>query len=149
MSIGQLGVIPAGSGSLRFLAAGPILVFFTGHSLPLQALGNGPNSSEIYGANISAYAGQYGQLLFQTGRGGNVLDDISFSTQAIPEPSVLSILSLSAVILPLWRRWRRATWAMVRTGGCPPGELHCPRLEFPSNAILSSRRRSIRCQVTL
>jgi hypothetical protein len=107
-AIGQSGVIPAGSESLRFLSLGQLSVSFAGHSLPLQVLGNGPNASQIYGANISAYAGQYGQMLFQAGPGGiYVLDNISFSSQAIPEPGAPSILGLGALVLSLWRRKRQ------------------------------------------
>jgi hypothetical protein len=103
-SIGQSGVIPTGSESLRFLGSGGFSVSFAGHSLPLQDLGNGPNFSDIYGANIAAYAGAYGQLLFQAGPGGAYyLDDISFSTQAIPEPGVVPILALGA-LMPWLRR---------------------------------------------
>ena len=106
-SIGQSGVIPAGSESLRFLAGGELSVYFAGHALPLQVLGSGPNASEIYAADISAYAGQYGQLLFQAGRGGiDGLDDITFSAQAIPEPGPAAIVGLGGVILCL-RRQRR------------------------------------------
>ena len=99
-AIGQSGTIPADAKSLTFLSIGPFSVFFAGHSLLLQPLGNGPNFSEIYGADISAYAGEYGQLLFQAGGGGDyILDDITFSTQPVPEPAVLSILGLGLVML--------------------------------------------------
>jgi hypothetical protein len=117
-SIAQSGTIPTGSESLRFLSLGQLSVFFAGHSLPLEFLGNGPNASQIYGANISAYAGQYGQLMFQTGPssndGINVLDDITFSAQGIPEPGALSILGLGALALCLQRRGRRARPATTR-----------------------------------
>jgi hypothetical protein len=106
-SIGQSGVVPADAKSLRFLEDEPFSVFFAGHSIPLQDLGNGPNSSTILGADISAYAGQYGQLVFQAGIGGvYLLDDITFSTQPIPEPGALSILCLGALMLSLrFSRW--------------------------------------------
>jgi hypothetical protein len=116
-AIAQSGVIPAGSESLRFLALGELSVFFAGHSLPLQVLGNLPYFGQIYGANISAYAGQYGQLMFQTSPssfgGINILDDISFSTQAIQEPGVLSILGLGASMLSLLHWARRARSAGI------------------------------------
>ena len=101
-SIGQSGVIPAGAETLLFLGS-PFSVFFAGHALPLQALGDG------FGVNITAYAGQYGQLLFQARAGGAYyLDDISFSTQAIPEPAPVSVLALGGLVLSLRRRRRRA-----------------------------------------
>ena len=100
-AIGQSGLIPTSDKSLGFLAlGGQFSVFFAGHSLLVRPLGNGPNFSEIYGADISAYAGEYGQLLFQAGGGGGYyLDDITFSTQPVPEPAVLSILGLGLVML--------------------------------------------------
>jgi hypothetical protein len=114
MSIAQSGAIPAGSESLTF-AGSRFSVFFAGHALPLQALGSGPNSGDGWGANISAYAGQYGQLLFQAGPGGAYyLDDIAFSTRAIPEPAVLSILGLGVLMLSLGCRRRRARSAAMR-----------------------------------
>jgi hypothetical protein len=111
-SIGQSGVIPTGSESLRLLALGGFLVSFAGHPVPLQFLASGPGGGAFYGADISAYAGQYGQLTFQTGPsssvGVNLLDDISFSTLPIPEPGVFSIIALGASILSLRRRRHRA-----------------------------------------
>ena len=79
-SIAQSGLIPSGAKSLTFLAVEPFLVFFAGHSLPLQNIASGPgNLGEVYAADISGYAGQYGQLVFQAGLGGTrYLDDISF-----------------------------------------------------------------------
>jgi hypothetical protein len=118
VSIAQSGTVPAGSESLTFLALGGFSVSFAGHSLPLQVLGNLPYYGQIYGANISAYAGQYGQLMFQTGPfssdGVNILDDIAFSAQGIPEPGALSILGLGALVLGLQRRGRRARPATTR-----------------------------------
>ena len=118
VSIAQSGTVPAGSESLRFLESGGLLVSFAGHPLPLELLGNGPNASYVYGANISAYAGQYGQLTFETSpslNGGyNILDDITFSAQPITEPGVLPVLSLGALILSPRRRRRRARAATIR-----------------------------------
>ncbi len=108
-SIGQSGVIPAGTESLRFLASGLFSVSFAGHPLQLQDLGTGLSFGEFYGADVSAYAGQSGQLLFQAGPGGIYeIDDISFSAQPIAEPGVLSILGLGALTLLLAARARRA-----------------------------------------
>ncbi len=109
-AIGQSGTIPPGSQSLTFLSFEQFSVSFAGHSLPLQLLGEGPNASQMYGADISAYAGQYGQLLFQTAPGGGqeILDDIAFSTQSIPEPGMFSIIALGALLLCQRRLGRRA-----------------------------------------
>ena len=96
-------MIPADSESLRFLSLGEFSLSFAGHSIPLKVLGNLPYFGQIYGADISAYAGECGLLTFQTGplssNGINILDDITFSTQPVPEPGVLSILGLGVVML--------------------------------------------------
>lgn len=116
VGISQSGTIPAGSESLTFFAIGRFSASFAGHALPLEVLGDGPNNSVIYGADISAYAGDYGQLLFQTGyfssQGLNILDDITFSTQSIPEPDVLPIFGLGILILGFCRS-RRAVSALA------------------------------------
>lgn len=107
MAIAQSGTIPVGSESLTFLSLGEFSVSFAGHSLPVEVLGNLPFYGTIYGVDISAYAGQFGQLLFQIGPlssdGINLLDDITFSTQSIPEPGVISMLGLGASLFGLWR----------------------------------------------
>jgi hypothetical protein len=107
LSMSQSAVIPIGSQSLRYLQIGFFSVSFAGHALPIQLLGNGPRFGQIYGADVSQYAGQYGQLTFQTGALSNpvdnLLDDITFSTQPIPEPGVLAILGLGTLMLSLRR----------------------------------------------
>jgi hypothetical protein len=122
MSIAQSGTVPAGSESLRFLAGAPFLVSFAGHSIAIALLGPGNPNGLLYGGDISAYAGEYGQLVFQTyalsSGGVNPLDDISFSTQPIPEPGALSILFVGALMLSRRPRRRRTRSAAVRSGGC-------------------------------
>jgi hypothetical protein len=122
-SIAQSGTIPAGSESLRVLALGGFLVSFAGHPVPLQFLASGPGGGAFCGADISAYAGQYGQLAFQIGPfssgGVNLLDDISFSTQAIPEPGALPMLGLVALVLSLRSSGRRVRSAEMRRGRRP------------------------------
>jgi hypothetical protein len=107
MAIAQSGTIPAGSDSLTFEALGVFSVSFAGHPLPIEVLGNLPSYGTIYGVDISAYAGQYGQLMFQIGpftSGGlNMLDDVAFSPQSIPEPGTISMLGLGTFILGMWR----------------------------------------------
>jgi hypothetical protein len=116
MGIEQPGTIPVGSESLTFLSHGTFAVSFGGHPLTLEVLGYGPNNSLLYGADISAYAGTYGEILFQTGNfssvGLNVLDDITFSPQPIPEPGVISMLGLGTLIFGL-RRSRSAVQAQA------------------------------------
>ena len=63
----------------------------------------------VYGVNVTPYEGQSGQLEF-TAFGGNApsqieLDDISFSTQAVPEPNPLALTGVGALLFALYRRF--------------------------------------------
>jgi hypothetical protein len=104
-SVFQTGQIPADSLSLIYLGGGAVRVSFNGQTLPRIAVGSTANST-IWGADISGYAGQSGELRFtapwlSTG----MLDSILFSPTAIPEPSVLV---LSAIfVLCLFRMMKR------------------------------------------
>ncbi len=115
-AIYQTGVVPTGTMSLQFLTAlvwfpGDMEVSVSGTSLPLQVLNSTPTSALI-GADLSAYAGQTVELRFtslpyQEGRGINTyLDKIEFSTQPVPEPSVVAlfILGSGGLFLASWRR---------------------------------------------
>jgi hypothetical protein len=109
-SISQTGLIPIGTESLLFDADTPsFVVSLGGQSLSFIAISNALNSAghsyTVYGADISAFAGQLETLIFS---GGGVLDDIQFSTTTIPEPSAISVLCLgSGVLLYLRRKSRR------------------------------------------
>jgi hypothetical protein len=59
------------------------------------------SAATIVGEDISSFAGQTGQLLFQ---GGGELDNIVFSTQPIPEPSSFVLFGTSALLLGFFRR---------------------------------------------
>ena len=69
---------------------------FSGQVIPLTQVGSGPNYS-ILGGDISAFAGQNGELRFTAGSG--VLDNIQFSPIAIPEPSTVSLVALAGLAL--------------------------------------------------
>jgi hypothetical protein len=115
-SISQTGTIPAGTQSLLFEAepgvsppTGALELQIGTQSVTFSAVGMGPNYT-LYGANISAWAGQTESLTFsasETSSGLNnwELDDISFSTTAIPEPSPLALTGVGAVLLALYRRF--------------------------------------------
>jgi hypothetical protein len=109
-SIGQTGTIPDTMQSLTFYlgnAFGTLQVSFNGHNIPYNAIGNGANYT-IYGADISGYAGQTGQLLFTAPvNNAGLLDYIQFSSTAIPEPSSLALGTLGALLLG-FRRWRNS-----------------------------------------
>ncbi len=112
-SISQTGTIPAGTKSLLFEAhsgSGALDVLLGTQIVPFVAVGIGPNYT-LYGANISAWAGQTEQLAFaacesSTGLNNWVIDDISFSTTVVvPEPGPLALTGVGAVLFALCRRF--------------------------------------------
>jgi hypothetical protein len=114
-AIFQTGQIPAGSQSIRFYGGGArqfSLAFFS-QNIPLTAVASGPNYT-IFGGDVSMFAGQTGQLLFE---GNGLLDNIVFSPTAILEPSVLGMFAAGAVLLA-WRSVRRSRAKDKPT--CPP-----------------------------
>jgi hypothetical protein len=117
-SLSQTGIIPAGTKSLEFKAqevfdsSGSLVVTLGGQTLSLVTLGSGPNYT-LYGADISNWSGQNAQLTFTVpGETPHVndeyvfLDSIEFSSNPIPEPGALAVLSVGAVMLVCYR-WRR------------------------------------------
>jgi hypothetical protein len=111
-AISQTGTIPAGTQSLLFEAqagAGGLNVEVGTQIVPFAAIGSGPNYT-LYGANISAWAGDTEQLTFSaqefTSQLNNwELDDISFSPQSVPEPSPLALTGVGALLFALYRRF--------------------------------------------
>jgi hypothetical protein len=107
-SISQTGLVPADAQMLLFktdsASLSPVLVSFGGQNLPYTAVSSGPNYT-LYGANVSAFAGQTAALSFW-GTSGAYLDDIQF---AVPEPSSLALLGCGGVLLAgHWlRRFRK------------------------------------------
>jgi hypothetical protein len=101
-SIGQTGLIPQTAESLSFYGNGGFVVTFNGYQIPLTTLGSGANYT-VLGGDISAFAGQTGELLFQ---GGGLLDNIQFSNLPVPEPSTFGLSALGAWLLG-WRLLRR------------------------------------------
>jgi hypothetical protein len=114
-SISQTGQVPAATQSILFDAAGgpsfptePPEVFIGNQQLSLFAVGTGTGNGvnyTIFGGNISAWAGQSEQLTFSSPLGNYLIDDISFSTQSIPEPSPLVLTGLGALAFALYRRF--------------------------------------------
>jgi hypothetical protein len=113
-SISQTGLIPAGTQSLLFEAeSGPgngILEVQIGtQTIAFAPLATEPNYT-VYGASISAWAGQREQLTFTALQDNTALnnweiDDISFSTQAVPEPSPLALTGVGALLFALYRHF--------------------------------------------
>jgi len=113
-SIGQNGTVPATAESVQFeaLAIGPFSVSFAGNALDPVALSSGRSPDglayTLYGANISAWAGQSGELEFTADYNVHdpylVLDDISFSPTAVtPEPDPLALIGIGGALFAAYR----------------------------------------------
>ena len=104
-AIGQTGQIPANAMSLTFWGYSSD-VTFAGHALPLVLLGTTPNYY-IYGADISSFAGQTGQLLFTVqAQSFDIIDNIQFSTSAVPEQNSFGLFAFVGLLMAC-RPWRR------------------------------------------
>jgi hypothetical protein len=126
-TLSQTGLVPVGTRSLQFKAyeafdsQGTFDVTLGGQALSLGTIGYGPNYT-LYGADVSAWAGQTAELAFTVpAENPHVndeylyLDAIQFSTQSIPEPNALSLFSIC--ILILCRRVKRPNKAIHRMSG--------------------------------
>jgi hypothetical protein len=106
VGIGQTGQVPTSAQSITFLGSATLnALSFNGQILPLTVIGNGANYN-IYGADISSFAGQTGLLLFETAlpSGGATIDDIQFSSSPVPEPTVYALAALGTLLFSLPRR---------------------------------------------
>jgi hypothetical protein len=111
-SLAQTGTLPSGIHSIMFYSAftRPEITF-NGQVIPIGLVGFGVSGTgtayEILGGDISAFAGQNGELRFTSyasqGQFGSLtyLDNIFFSNQPIPEPSVFGLLGFVALLLGL------------------------------------------------
>ncbi len=109
--IAQIGLIPTSALLLEFKAfvGGSAAVSFAGQDILFSAIGSGPNYT-LYGGDISAFAGQLGELRFTVQGRANMppsnlyLDSIAFSS--VPEPSTWAIAAVGCVLLS-FRVWRK------------------------------------------
>lgn len=106
-SISQTGLVPADAASLRFkgswTSSSPVGVSLGGQSLSYTAISSGPNYT-LYGADISAFAGQTAKLVFLSpSLSLYFIDDIQLSSQGIPEPSSLALLCCGGLMLAVRR----------------------------------------------
>ncbi len=105
-TISQTGRVPVGVHSLLFKAAlipgSTLQVSLGGASLSYVALSTQPKDT-VYGADISAFAGDTAELIFMAATRGAEIDDIEFSPQIVPEPSVLALAGAAASLFLCWR----------------------------------------------
>ena len=97
-SVGQTGQLPSDAQSLRFRASVPFGVSFAGSAIPLVVLSSRAGYN-IYGGDISQFAGQSGELLITSHGHFGYLDGLSFSPQPIPEAAPVSLLFMGLGVL--------------------------------------------------
>ena len=107
-SIAQTALVPAGTQLFLFKGRGigpaaSLVVSLGGQDLPYIALSNGP-SYTLYGADVSAFAGQTATLAFAAPMPEFLIDDIQFSPLAIPEPSFLALACSGGLVLAVGLR---------------------------------------------
>lgn len=117
-SISQVGLVPSNARSVVFKAQIPpneqagVSISVGGVTLPLFEVFNGPNYI-LYEANVTPFAGLQEELRFSAAWNGvgpsywNI-DDIVFSTAAVPEPSALSLFMIGPLFIGVVWRWRKA-----------------------------------------
>lgn len=101
-AVWQIGTIPLGAKSVRFVASSldPV-VSFGGHALVAERAIASPGFS-LFAADISPFAGLTGELRFShTG----LFDQVFFSSLPVPEPRALWLLALATGIALRRRLW--------------------------------------------
>jgi len=99
-AIAQVGTIAANAQTLAFKSSltAELDVYFDGQHLSLFNASTHPNYN-IWAADISSFAGETGELRFSTSQfKTSLIDDITFSTLAVPEPSIFSIFVTGGLI---------------------------------------------------
>jgi hypothetical protein len=97
--LAQTGTIPAGAQTILIDAepfSTPIAMGFAGQEIPLSVVSGSASTFYTYAGDISMFANQTGSLALW---GDAFLDNIRF---VVPEPSVLALSALGAVLLG-WR----------------------------------------------
>lgn len=111
IAIAQTGTIPLRSLSVSFLLRnnreGSLVLTFDGHVLPYVKTWSEP-TFDVCAADISAFAGQTGELRFTENSGWNVIDDIQFSPDAVPEPGTIALFGMGALALMGRMAFRKA-----------------------------------------
>ena len=99
-AIGQTGQIPVDSLSVRYWAypGSNLQLTFGGQLIPVTILSS-TASYNVFGGNVSAFAGQTAELRFTAlAHTAGLIDNIQFSNQPIPEPSVFCLIGLGALL---------------------------------------------------
>ena len=100
-TIGQTGQIPANAKSITYWG-GNFQVSFDGQPLSFTDMSNALTYA-VWTADISAYAGQTGELLLTCAEhNAGMLDNIQFSSLPVPEPSTFSLFGI-CILLLCWR----------------------------------------------
>jgi len=116
-SLAQVGTLPSDAHffQMRIFSGFPnpsslFAASFAGQNIPLTPIGSGANYV-LYGGDISAYAGQNGELSVTALPSPNFsttvvyLDSIAFTP--IPEPGIWALLGLGGALCWCATRWRR------------------------------------------
>ena len=114
VSLSQNGLVPDDARSLRFVARSTVGASFAvslgGVNLSLISFPAATNSTRIYAADVSTFAGSAAPLKFTVFSPGLsdppgmlLLDSIEFSPTAVPEPSTWALISLGGIALGVAR----------------------------------------------
>jgi len=104
VGIGQTAQIPIKATSFTFWGYWAGTITFGNQVLSVFQTGSTANYN-IYSVDVSSYSGQTGELLFTTLlAGGAVIDNIQFSTTAVPEPGSLALIALGGALFAIRRK---------------------------------------------
>jgi len=102
-SIEQTGVIPKDALSLQLFAKGDFTLSINSKELSISSL-----DKDLYGVDVSAYAGQSVTLQISSTTAQVqtpvIVDGLKFSVQAVPEPSSASLVVMGLVAVVLAKR---------------------------------------------
>lgn len=119
------GQIPTTVQTLTYFASGAISVTLNGQFLPSIVLSHAASYS-VWGVSISDYAGQLVELRFTTPWLANGrLDNVRFSSGAIPEPSSCVLFGFGGLIVLIMRKAKRYGTRALEFSS-PASGCYCP-----------------------